>query len=178
MVSQMTSLGDAVGGQLVRVGDVYKWSGKALETLNATPFCNYYPACNDLKIGLQNVNDGNDPETVQKVINLGHMLQQYKSDPGMDDKVRGMGTNIESITGLLKQLRLYDTADLERRLDWYVSTGEPRGKAGGYAIQGAGSLFVTQVQGSVSNVVGLPLEALVEVFEELGIHTAVSARRD
>lgn len=120
MISQMTSLGDAVGGQLVRVGDVYKWSGKALETLNATPFCNYYPACNDLKIGLQNVNDGNDPETVQKVINLGHMLQQYKSDPGMDDKVRGMGTNIESITSLLKQLRLYDTADLERRLQQAV----------------------------------------------------------
>lgn len=120
MVSQMTSLGDAVGGQLVRVGDVYKWSGKALEALNATPFCNYYPACNDLKIGLQNVNEGNDPETVQKVINLGHMLQQYKSDPGMDDKVRGMGTNIESITSLLKQLRLYDTADLERRLQQAV----------------------------------------------------------
>ncbi|MDR3662109.1 MAG: RND family transporter, partial [Mycobacterium sp.] len=120
MVAQMTSLGDAVGGQLVRVADVYKWSGKALDTLNQTPFCNYYPACNDLKAGLQNVVDGNDPDTVQKVINLGHMLQQYKSDEGMDDKVRGMGSNIESITSLLKQLRLYDTADLEKRLQQAV----------------------------------------------------------
>ncbi|HTI51739.1 MAG TPA: Maf family protein [Planctomycetaceae bacterium] len=64
--------------------------------------------------------------------------------------------------------------DVDGRLDWYISTGEPRGKAGGYAIQGAGSLFVTQVKGSLSNVVGLPLEALVEIFEELGIHTAGS----
>lgn len=90
MVSEMTSLGDAIGGQLVRVGDVYKWSSRALDMLNATPFCNYYQACNELRAGLQNVSDGNDPETVQKVINLGHMLQQYKSDPGMDDKVRGL----------------------------------------------------------------------------------------
>ncbi|TLH68769.1 MMPL family RND transporter [Mycolicibacterium phocaicum] len=120
MVSEMTSLGDAIGGQLVRVGDVYKWSSRALDMLNATPFCNYYQACNELRAGLQNVSDGNDPETVQKVINLGHMLQQYKSDPGMDDKVRGIGTNIESVTKLLKQLRLYDTGDLDRRLQQAV----------------------------------------------------------
>jgi septum formation protein len=58
---------------------------------------------------------------------------------------------------------------VDRQLDWYLSTGESRGKAGGYAIQGAGSLFVSQVRGSLSNVVGLPLEALREVFEEFGI---------
>ncbi len=51
-------------------------------------------------------------------------------------------------------------ADREDLLEWYLRTDEPRGKAGGYAIQGAGSLFVTSVEGSLSNVVGLPLEAL------------------
>jgi len=45
-------------------------------------------------------------------------------------------------------------------IDWYLSTEEPRGKAGGYAIQGAGSVFVSRVEGSLSNVVGLPLEVL------------------
>jgi septum formation protein len=58
-------------------------------------------------------------------------------------------------------------ADVDRWLEWYLATGEPRGKAGGYAIQGAGSIFVTRVQGSISNVVGLPLEALLVVFETL-----------
>lgn len=146
LVTQMTSLGDAVGGQLVRVGDVYKWSGRALDTLNATPFCNYYPACNDLKAGLQNVNDGNDPETVQKVINLGHMLQQYKSDPGMDDKVRGMGSNIEGITTLLKQLRLYDTADLERRLQQAVDGANLLADSSKQLADGV-KLLVDQVRG-------------------------------
>ncbi len=60
-------------------------------------------------------------------------------------------------------------ADVERHLEWYFGTEEPRGKAGGYAIQGAGSVFISQVTGSLSNVVGLPLEALLEVFEELQI---------
>lgn len=51
-------------------------------------------------------------------------------------------------------------ADLGADLGWYLDTGEPRGKAGGYAIQGAGSVFVERVEGSLTNVVGLPLETL------------------
>lgn len=47
---------------------------------------------------------------------------------------------------------------VNRHLDWYLSTEESVGKAGGYAIQGAGSIFVQRIEGSLSNVVGLPLE--------------------
>ena len=42
-------------------------------------------------------------------------------------------------------------------VDWYVATGEPFGKAGAYAIQGAGAALVERVDGSVTNVIGLPL---------------------
>lgn len=59
--------------------------------------------------------------------------------------------------------------EVTRWLNWYLLTGEPRGKAGGYALQGAGSVFVKQVQGSLSNVVGLPLEALLELFAEVSL---------
>ena len=59
--------------------------------------------------------------------------------------------------------------DVERHLEWYIDTAESRGKAGGYAIQGIGSMFVSQVTGSLTNVIGLPLEALRSTFEELQI---------
>jgi septum formation protein len=61
--------------------------------------------------------------------------------------------------------------DVEQHLEWYIGTGEPRGKAGGYAIQGAGSIFVSNVTGSLTNVIGLPLEALLDVFEEVQVDT-------
>ncbi len=48
----------------------------------------------------------------------------------------------------------------------YVSSGEGRDKAGGYAIQGLASRFVSVIQGSFSNVVGLPMEALAELLPE------------
>lgn len=59
-------------------------------------------------------------------------------------------------------------ADVDPWLNWYLATGESRGKAGGYAVQGAGSVFVTAIEGSYSNVVGLPLENTVEMLRELG----------
>jgi septum formation protein len=63
-------------------------------------------------------------------------------------------------------------ADVDRYLDWYLATHEPLGKAGGYALQGAGSLFVSHVEGSLSNVVGLPLRELWDMLDELGVASA------
>jgi septum formation protein len=56
----------------------------------------------------------------------------------------------------------------EAEIDWYVATGEPRDKAGAYAIQGLGSLFVEGVEGSWSNVVGLPVPRMYRLFARLG----------
>ena len=60
-------------------------------------------------------------------------------------------------------------ANVEPWLNWYLLTGEPRGKAGGYALQGAASVFIERVEGSLSNVVGLPLEAMLELFAEVSL---------
>lgn len=51
----------------------------------------------------------------------------------------------------------------------YWHTGEPQDKAGGYAIQGLGAVFVQQIHGSFSNVVGLPLEKVVELLGECDV---------
>jgi septum formation protein len=52
-------------------------------------------------------------------------------------------------------------------LAWYVASGEGRDKAGSYAIQGLASRFVTRIEGSYSNVVGLPVAAVVELLREV-----------
>jgi len=55
-----------------------------------------------------------------------------------------------------------------KELSWYTSTGEPLDKAGSYAIQGLGALFVDSVNGNYTNVVGLPLPLLFRLTAELG----------
>lgn len=52
--------------------------------------------------------------------------------------------------------------------DWYIGTGEPLDKAGAYAIQGIGGVFVKEVRGSVSNVTGLPLAETVALLRDVG----------
>ena len=49
-------------------------------------------------------------------------------------------------------------------IDWYVGTGEPMDKAGGYAMQGAGGVLVERIDGSVSNVIGLPLAETLQLL--------------
>jgi septum formation protein len=57
----------------------------------------------------------------------------------------------------------------EATIHWYVSTGEPVGKAGSYAIQGAGAALVSRIDGSVSNVIGLPLDLAIELAGRSGV---------
>jgi nucleoside triphosphate pyrophosphatase len=61
-------------------------------------------------------------------------------------------------------MRAISAAEIEA----YVRSEEWRDKAGGYAIQGLGSRFVTRIEGSYSNVVGLPVAAVVELLTEAG----------
>ena len=54
-------------------------------------------------------------------------------------------------------------------IDRYLESGEWRGRAGGYAIQGLGSILVDRVEGDFSNVVGLPVRLLLELDSALPV---------
>lgn len=53
----------------------------------------------------------------------------------------------------------------------YWETGEPRDKAGGYGIQGLGAIFIEQIHGSYSGIMGLPLYETAELLSEFGVYS-------
>jgi septum formation protein len=76
------------------------------------------------------------------------------------------GAEVEERTALARTSVTFQALD-EELLDWYVGTGEWRGRSGGYAIQGAGARLAQAIDGEVENVVGLPLRTLRELAPEL-----------
>jgi septum formation protein len=55
----------------------------------------------------------------------------------------------------------------DEEIDWYVATGEPRGKAGAYGIQGHAALFVEEIAGDYFNIVGLPIRLVYELWQRM-----------
>jgi septum formation protein len=54
-------------------------------------------------------------------------------------------------------------------IDWYLATGEPHDKAGGYGLQGAGAALVERLHGSDTNVIGLPLAETVDLLRRVDL---------
>ena len=52
-------------------------------------------------------------------------------------------------------------------IEWYVGTGEPKGKAGAYAVQGRAALLIEEIEGEYFNVVGLPIRLVYELVHRL-----------
>jgi len=59
------------------------------------------------------------------------------------------------------RVRFAELSDAE--IGWYVSTGEPKGKAGAYAVQGKAAFFIEQIEGDYFNIVGLPIRLVYEM---------------
>jgi len=75
------------------------------------------------------------------------------------------------------RIRVVETMIAMKRLsaeeiDFYAAHGEWRGKAGGYALQGYGEVYVRHIAGSYSNVVGLPLAETRHLLKSAGYHLA------
>ena len=72
--------------------------------------------------------------------------------------------------------RVHMTESSPEMLEAYIATGEPMDKAGAYGIQGIGAFLVDEVQGSYTNVVGLPLRAVLNILLENGVTGVTDAR--
>ena len=83
--------------------------------------------------------------------------------------------NSKTITRLVVT-EVYFNDMTEAEINWYVASGEPMDKAGAYAIQGIGGLFIAKIDGSHSNVIGLPLAELHADLKALGIEPAIPDR--
>jgi len=80
------------------------------------------------------------------------------------------GVSLRSLAGerqLVEATGVYISVLTPDDIAWYVASGEGRDKAGGYAIQGLASRFVTGIEGSYSNVVGLPIATVSALLREL-----------
>ena len=69
----------------------------------------------------------------------------------------------------VEKTRVFFAALSKETISRYVATGEPLGKAGAYAVQGRAAVFVERIEGSFSNVVGLPLHAAAHLAERAGV---------
>lgn len=75
--------------------------------------------------------------------------------------IRGQAFN----AAMVEETRVEVAALSDEQLAWYVGTGEGRDKAGAYAIQGLASRFIPRIDGSYTNVVGLPVARVVELIQ-------------
>jgi septum formation protein len=110
----------------------------------------------------------------------GEVLGKPRDDSESAAMLRRLaGRRHEVLTGISLRLGAFEVGRVETtavafaalgdaEVAWYVKSGEGRDKAGAYAIQGLASRFVTTIDGSYSNVVGLPVAAVVELLRDIG----------
>jgi predicted house-cleaning NTP pyrophosphatase (Maf/HAM1 superfamily) len=69
--------------------------------------------------------------------------------------------------GGVESTAVWFTALTAEDVEWYIASGEGRGKAGAYAIQGLASRFIPRIEGSYSNVVGLPIATVHALIRQM-----------
>lgn len=107
----------------------------------------------------------NKPENVEDAVRMLMLLQgrAHQVHTGM-----ALRRNDE-IHSFVDTAQVFFRPFTEAQARWYVATGEPMDKAGSYAIQGIGALFIEKVDGSFATVMGLPVERLSSLLFKLKV---------
>lgn len=112
-----------------------------------------------------------DDEVLGKPEDQVHAAEMLAMLSGRTHQVMS-GVSVISAAGcetLLSETNVYFRSISAREAAAYWETGEPLGKAGGYAIQGLGAGFIQRIEGSYSGVMGLPLFETCELLGQVGI---------
>ena len=82
----------------------------------------------------------------------------------------GLNTGDQQRLSISVETKVYFKRMTMKEIGAYIKTGEPLDKAGGYAIQGLGAMIVKKIEGDYYNVMGLPLNALMEGLKRFGVY--------
>lgn len=123
-----------------------------------------------------------DGEVLEKPLSRSDAIRMLSAIAGREHTVftgvalRNIATAYSDTCVTASRVRVVALSD--REIEWYVDTGEPMDKAGAYAIQGIGAMFIESVDGNYSNVVGLPLSEVFSMLKRAGLaHLIGSAPR-
>ena len=112
-----------------------------------------------------------DGEILEKPRDQAHAQQMLRQLSGRTHQVITAvalhSTSLQALRVSTTDVTFRELSDAEITAYW--NTGEPQDKAGSYAIQGLGAVFVKEIRGSYSCVVGLPIEATLELLGEFDV---------
>jgi septum formation protein len=135
---------------------------KAIEVASGNPDCWVIAADTIVHI---NESILGKPKNREEAIEMLHRLsgQEHRVLTGLSVCLLGRGKWDKEVVQTAVRFKTLTTEEVE----WYVQTGEPSDKAGGYAIQGIGSYMIEWIRGSCTNVVGLPLYELIQMLTRM-----------
>jgi len=113
-----------------------------------------------------------DAEVLGKPANAEHAVELLSQLVGRTHRVITAVAVVESASQYARHAVVKSTVSMRpasaEEVRAYVATGEPLDKAGAYAVQGIGRRFVDNIEGSESNVIGLPMEETLALLREAG----------
>ena len=113
-----------------------------------------------------------EDEALGKPRDIGHAEAMLRRLSGRDHQVLTgfclLDQATERIESKVAETRVWFRTLDEGEIRGYVATGEPMDKAGAYACQGVGAFLIARVEGSYTNVVGLPLGQVLEALRRVG----------
>ncbi len=111
-----------------------------------------------------------DGRPLGKPENLAHARQMLQLLSGREHRVMSAVALVRSREAVqLSVSRVWFRPLSENEIDAYWRTGEPQDKAGAYAIQGVGAIFIERLEGSYTGVMGLPLYETGRLLQDFGI---------